>query len=86
MGLGLDDSPVVPFDEEEDAKSISHSVTLEEDTSDPRYFKKGPSSTFGKGFQKDEEGSFLWQEGYPYCPLFRFLYLLQTEDPFPVDQ
>jgi len=33
MGLGLDDSPVVPFDEEEDAKSISHSVTLEEDTS-----------------------------------------------------
>jgi DNA polymerase-4 len=35
MGLGMDDSPVVPFDEEEDAKSISHNVTLEEDTSDP---------------------------------------------------
>ncbi len=35
MGLGLDNSPVVPFDEEEDAKSISHSLTLEEDTSDP---------------------------------------------------
>jgi DNA polymerase-4 len=35
MGLGLEDSPVVPFDEEGDAKSISHSVTLEEDTSDP---------------------------------------------------
>ena len=34
MGLGLDDNPVVPFDEEEDAKSFSHSVTLEEDTSD----------------------------------------------------
>lgn len=34
MGLGLDDSRVIPFDEEEDAKSISHSVTLEEDTSD----------------------------------------------------
>jgi DNA polymerase IV len=40
MGLGLDDSPVVPFDEEGDAKSISHSVTLEEDTSDPRLLKK----------------------------------------------
>jgi len=40
MGLGLDDSPVVPFDEEEDAKSLSHSVTLEEDTSDPVLIKK----------------------------------------------
>jgi DNA polymerase-4 len=40
MGLGLDDSPVVPFDEEEDAKSISHSVTLEEDTSDPKLLRK----------------------------------------------
>jgi DNA polymerase-4 len=40
MGLGLDDSPVVPFDEEEDAKSISHSVTLEKDTSDPNILKK----------------------------------------------
>lgn len=40
MGLGLDDHPVVPFDEEEDAKSISHSVTLEEDTSDPKMLKK----------------------------------------------
>jgi DNA polymerase-4 len=40
MGLGLDDSPVIPFDEEEDAKSISHSVTLEEDTSDPDILKK----------------------------------------------
>ena len=40
MGLGLDDSPVVPFDEEEDAKSISHSVTLEEDTSNPNILRK----------------------------------------------
>jgi DNA polymerase-4 len=40
MGLGLDDSPVLPFDEEEDAKSISHSVTLEEDTSDPNILRK----------------------------------------------
>ncbi|MEW6376644.1 MAG: DNA polymerase IV [Thermodesulfobacteriota bacterium] len=40
MGLGLDDSQVVPFDEEEDAKSISHSVTLEEDTSDPNLLRK----------------------------------------------
>jgi DNA polymerase-4 len=40
MGLGLDDSPVVPFDEEEDAKSISHSVTLEENTSDLNTLRK----------------------------------------------
>ena len=40
MGLGLDNSPVVPFDEEEDAKSISHSVTLEEDTSDRNLLRK----------------------------------------------
>ena len=40
MGLGLDDSPVVPFDEEGEAKSISHSVTLEEDTSDPKLLRK----------------------------------------------
>jgi DNA polymerase-4 len=40
MGVGLDDSRVVPLDEEEDAKSISHSVTLEEDTSDPEMLRK----------------------------------------------
>ncbi len=40
MGLGLDESSVVPFDKEEDAKSISHSVTLEEDTSDPNMLRK----------------------------------------------
>ncbi|MBM4325048.1 MAG: DNA polymerase IV [Deltaproteobacteria bacterium] len=40
MGLGLDESPVIPFDQEEDAKSISHSVTLEEDTSDLELIKK----------------------------------------------
>ena len=40
MGLGLDDNPVVPFDEEEEAKSISHSVTLEEDTSDRNILRK----------------------------------------------
>jgi DNA polymerase-4 len=40
MGLGLDESPVIPFDKEEDAKSISHSVTLEEDTSDPNMLRK----------------------------------------------
>jgi len=40
MGLGLDDNPVVSFDEEGDAKSISHSVTLEEDTSDPNMLRR----------------------------------------------
>lgn len=40
MGMGWDESPVIPFDEEEDAKSISHSVTLEEDTSEPLFLRK----------------------------------------------
>jgi DNA polymerase-4 len=40
MGLGQDDRPVVPFDEEEDAKSISHSVTLDEDTSETEKLRK----------------------------------------------
>ena len=40
MGLGLDESRVIPFDEEEDAKSISHSLTLEEDTSDRDLLRK----------------------------------------------
>jgi DNA polymerase-4 len=40
MGLGADDSPVVPLNEEEDAKSVSHSITLEEDTSDPNLLGK----------------------------------------------
>jgi DNA polymerase-4 len=40
MGLGLDDSPVMPFDDEEEAKSISHSVTLEEDTANLNILRK----------------------------------------------
>jgi len=40
MGLGLDDCSVIPFDEEEDPKSISHSVTLEEDTSELDVLRK----------------------------------------------
>jgi len=40
MGLGMDDSPVIPFDEEEDPKSVSHSVTLEKDTSDLEVLRK----------------------------------------------
>jgi len=40
MGLGIDESPVIPFDEEEDPKSVSHSVTLEKDTSELEALKK----------------------------------------------
>lgn len=35
MACGIDDSPVVPIGSEEEAKSIGHSMTLDEDTSDP---------------------------------------------------
>ena len=57
MGLGLDDSPVVPFEEEEDAKSISHSVTLEEDTSDPLCSEESPLTALREGFEKDASRS-----------------------------
>jgi DNA polymerase-4 len=40
MGLGIDECPVIPFDEEEDPKSVSHSVTLEKDTSELEALKK----------------------------------------------
>lgn len=35
MGQGIDNSPVVPFGEEDDVKSVGHSRTLERDVSDP---------------------------------------------------
>ncbi len=34
MGLGIDDSPVVSYEEEEEVKSVGHSITLPEDISD----------------------------------------------------
>ncbi len=40
MGLGKDETPLIPFDQKEEAKSIGHSVTLEEDTLDPQKLKK----------------------------------------------
>jgi DNA polymerase-4 len=40
MGLGIDHSPVIPFDEEEDPKSVSHSVTFEKDTSELEALEK----------------------------------------------
>lgn len=34
MALGIDDSPVVPVEQEPDAKSVGHSMTLDKDVSD----------------------------------------------------
>lgn len=59
MGLGLDESPVVPFEEEEDAKSISHSVTLEEDTSDPNRVSKVLSRLSEKVSKRMRRDSFF---------------------------
>lgn len=39
-GQGIDESPVIPFDEEVDPKSFSHSVTLEDDTAEINIIKK----------------------------------------------
>jgi DNA polymerase-4 len=35
MGQGIDNSPVIPFGEEDDVKSVGHSRTLERDIDDP---------------------------------------------------
>jgi DNA polymerase-4 len=59
MGLGLDASPVVPFEEEEDAKSISHSVTLEKDTSDPLVLRKVLSQLSEKVSKRMRQDSFF---------------------------
>jgi DNA polymerase-4 len=58
MGLGLDESPVVPFDEDEDAKSISHSVTLEEDTSDSNLLRKVLLQLSEKASRRMRNGGF----------------------------
>lgn len=40
MGRGVDDSPVIPIGEEEEAKSVGHSTTLPYDISDKRTIKR----------------------------------------------
>jgi len=40
MGQGRDDSPVVPFGEEEEVKSVGHSSTLERDIDDPQEIRR----------------------------------------------
>lgn len=40
MGQGVDNSPVVPYGEENDVKSVSHSRTLDQDISDPREIRR----------------------------------------------
>lgn len=40
MGMGVDDSPVVPMGEEAEAKSVGHSMTLAADTSDMADIKR----------------------------------------------
>lgn len=40
MGQGMDDSPVVPLEEESEIKSVGHSMTLEQDISDREEIKR----------------------------------------------
>ena len=40
MGQGVDDSPVVPYGQEDDIKSVGHSRTLERDISDPAEIRR----------------------------------------------
>jgi DNA polymerase-4 len=40
MGQGGDDSPVVPFGEEDEVKSVSHSSTLDRDIDDPQEIRR----------------------------------------------
>jgi DNA polymerase-4 len=40
MGQGIDDSPVIPFGEEDEVKSVGHSSTLERDIDDPQEIRR----------------------------------------------
>ncbi len=40
MGQGRDDSPVIPFGEEEEVKSVGHSSTLDRDIDDPQEIRR----------------------------------------------
>jgi DNA polymerase-4 len=40
MGQGVDNSPVIPFGEEDDVKSVGHSSTLERDIDDPEEIRR----------------------------------------------
>ena len=40
MGEGRDDSPVIPFGEEDEVKSVGHSSTLEHDIDDPQEIRR----------------------------------------------
>ncbi|MDY6843167.1 MAG: DNA polymerase IV [Thermodesulfobacteriota bacterium] len=40
MGLGIDDSPVIPFEEEPEAKSVGHSMTIDQDIYDKEEIKR----------------------------------------------
>lgn len=40
MGLGIDDSPVVPFEEADEVKSVGHSMTLDRDITERRDIHK----------------------------------------------
>lgn len=40
MGQGIDDSPVTPFGEEDEVKSVGHSSTLERDIDDPTEIRR----------------------------------------------
>ncbi len=81
MGLGIDDAPVIPFDEEEDPKSFSHSVTLEEDTSDPDRIKKVLLLLSEKVSRRMRKEGFYGKEDRPHPPLLGFLHLPKAEDP-----
>ncbi|MBK5276361.1 MAG: DNA polymerase IV [Desulfuromonadales bacterium] len=40
MGQGIDDSPVIPYGEEDHVKSVGHSSTLEKDIDDPQEIRR----------------------------------------------
>ena len=76
----------VPFDEEEDAKSISHSVTLEEDTSDLPLIRKVLLHLSEKVSRRMRKDSFYGQRVTLTVRYSDFLHLHQTEDPLSIHQ
>ena len=86
MGLGLDDRPVVPFDQEEDAKSISHSVTLEEDTSDPNRLRKVLLQLSERVSRRMRREGFYGKRISVTIRYSDFFTFSKTKDPFEMDE
>ncbi len=74
MGLGVDETPIVPLGQEDAAKSIGHSMTFPYDVDDEAGIHRYLLLLSAKVGRRLQEGALLGQDGpalRPLCGLFR---------------